>query len=99
MARGMDYRKPRLGEYAAPWSLCLCQYPPEVSQCSRISVSLGEGLHFISVMKMRWKLQLVGFLYDRKSANAVQKINGDTFWPSNRTVNAQKNGQGEPARR
>ena len=26
-------------------------------------------------------------------------LNGDTFWPPNRTLNAQKNGQGELARR
>ena len=30
MARGMDFRKPKLGEYTAPSSLCLCQYLPEV---------------------------------------------------------------------
>ena len=30
MARGMDFRKPKLGEYTDPSSLCLCQYPPEV---------------------------------------------------------------------
>ena len=31
-------------------SLCLCQHPPEVSQCSlkRISVSSGKGLNFIT---------------------------------------------------
>ena len=33
MARGMDVRKPRLGEYTAASSLCLCQHPPEVSHC------------------------------------------------------------------
>ena len=27
MARGIDFWKPRLGEYTAPSSLCLCQYP------------------------------------------------------------------------
>ena len=30
MARGMDFWKPKLGEYTDPSSLCLCQYPPEV---------------------------------------------------------------------
>ena len=50
MARGMDFRKPRLGEYTAPSSLCSYQYPPEVSHCSRnrISVSSGKGFNFIT---------------------------------------------------
>ena len=50
MAREMDFRKPRLGEYTAASSLCLCQHPPEVSHCSRnrISVSSGKGLDFIT---------------------------------------------------
>ena len=50
MARAMDFRKPRLGEYSTPSSLCLCQYPPKISHCSRnrISVSSGKGLHFIT---------------------------------------------------
>ena len=52
MARGMDFWKPsyRLGEYTTPSSLCLCQYPPEVSRCSRnrISVSSGKRLDFIT---------------------------------------------------
>ena len=45
--RGMDFRKPRLGEYTAATSLC---YLPEVSHCSRnrISVSSGKGLNFIT---------------------------------------------------
>ena len=49
MARGIDFRKPRLGEYTGPSSLCVCQYQPKVSQCSRnrISVSSGKGLNFI----------------------------------------------------
>ena len=50
MACGMDLRKLRLEECTAPSSLCLCQYPPEVSHCSRnrISVSSGKGLNFIT---------------------------------------------------
>lgn len=50
MAREVDFQKSRLGEYTAPSSLCLCQYPPEVSHCSgdRISVSLGKRLTFIT---------------------------------------------------
>ena len=50
MARGMDFRKPRLGEYTTPSNLCLCQYPHEVSHCSLngISVSPGKGLKFIT---------------------------------------------------
>ena len=49
MARGMDFRKPSLGEYTAPSSLCSYQYTPEFSHCSRnrISVSSGKGLDFI----------------------------------------------------
>ena len=34
MARGMDFRKARLGEYTVPSSFSLCQFPPEVSHCS-----------------------------------------------------------------
>ena len=50
MARRMEFRKSRLGEYTAASSLCLCQHPPEVSHCShnRISVSSGKGLNFIT---------------------------------------------------
>ena len=50
MARGMDFRKLRLGEYTAASSLCLCPHSPEVSHCSRsrISVSSGKGLNFIT---------------------------------------------------
>ena len=50
MARGIDFWKPRLGEYTAPSSLCLCQYPPELSHRSgnRISVSSGKDLTFIA---------------------------------------------------
>ena len=50
MARGIDFRKPRLGECTAASSLCLCQHPPEVLHCSRnrISVSSGKGLNFIT---------------------------------------------------
>ena len=29
-----SFWKPRLGEYTAPLSLCLCQYPPELSRRS-----------------------------------------------------------------
>ena len=51
MPLGMDFQKPRLREYTAPSSLCLCQYSPEVSHCSRdrISVSSGKGLNFITI--------------------------------------------------
>ena len=50
MAPGMDFQKPRLREYMAVLSLCLCQHPPEVLHCScnRISVSLEKGLNFIT---------------------------------------------------
>ena len=62
MTRGMDFRKPGLGEYMAPSKLLLCQYLQEVSHCSLDRMewnSSGKGLHFISVIKMRWKLQLL----------------------------------------
>ena len=50
MALGMDFRKLRLGEYMAASSLYLCQHSPEVLHCSRsrISVSSGKGLNFIT---------------------------------------------------
>ena len=50
MARGMYFGNLGLGEYTAPSSWCLCQYPLEVSHCSRnrISVSSGKGLNFIT---------------------------------------------------
>ena len=44
MARGMDF-----GEYTAPSSLCLCQYPPEVSHCSRNRISVSSGKVFNSI--------------------------------------------------
>ena len=50
IARGIYFRRLRWEEYTAPSSLCLCQYPPEVSHCSRnrISASSGKGLNFIT---------------------------------------------------
>ena len=50
MARGMYFWKLRLEEYTAPSSLCLCQYSPEISHCSRNrkSVSSGKGSNFIT---------------------------------------------------
>ena len=30
MALGMEFRRPKLREYTAPSSLCLCQHLPEV---------------------------------------------------------------------
>ena len=46
MACGMDFGKPRLGEFTAPSP----EVSPEVSYCSRnmILVSSGKGLNFIS---------------------------------------------------
>ena len=43
MARGVDFGKPRLGEFTAPSSLSLCQYPPEVSHCSRNRISVRKS--------------------------------------------------------
>ena len=60
MACVVDLRKPRLGEYKAPSSLSLYQYPPEVLHYSgnRISVTLGKDLTFISnvfvLLKCDW---------------------------------------------
>ena len=78
MAREMDFRKPRL-RVTLRFELVFffCQYPPEVSHCScnRESVSPGNELNFITndvfVIKIRWKIQLVRFSYDKKSANVV----------------------------
>ena len=70
----VDFWKPRLEEYKAPSSLSLRQYPPEVLHCSgnRISVTSGKDYNkCISVVKMRLKLQQVGFWNDQKSANVV----------------------------
>ena len=78
MARGMDFRKPRWVEHKAPSSLCLCQYPPEVSHCSgnRITLSSAEGLtlnanDIFLFLKIRWKLPLVGLSNDKKSADVI----------------------------
>ena len=45
MSRGMDFGKPRLGEYTAPSP----EVSPKVSHCSRnmIVVSSGKGLNVI----------------------------------------------------
>ena len=48
MAHGMDFWKPKLGEYTDPSSLCLCQYPPEVHATGWHEVSSGNGLNFIT---------------------------------------------------
>ena len=53
MAREMDFRKPRLGEYTAASSLCLCQHPPEVSHCSRNRISVSSGKTSANVVM--WK--------------------------------------------
>ena len=70
MTREMDFRKPKLRECTTPSSLCLCQYPPEVSHCSRNGQHRkGRELYFkccISVIKIRWKLQVVGFSRDKR---------------------------------
>ena len=42
MARGNYFLKLRLEEYTAHPSLCLCQYPPEVSYCSRNRISVSS---------------------------------------------------------
>ena len=49
------FSEPRLGEYMAPSSLCLCQYPPKVPQCSRnrISVRKAQERAYNAVQKER----------------------------------------------
>ena len=77
-ALGMNFRKPRLGEYtggllevvfllvsARGFALFTQQ---DIGQHRK---GLEFGFHFVSVIKMRWKLQMVGFSYDKKSANVV----------------------------
>ena len=50
MAFGMDFGKPRLGEYTAPSPEVSLEVSPEVLHCSHnmILVSSGKGLNFIS---------------------------------------------------
>ena len=64
MACGMDFRKPRLGEYAAaPSSLCLIQYLPEVSYRLRYELIKGLELYYkrcVSVIKILRKLTIYG---------------------------------------
>lgn len=45
MAREVDFRKTRLGEYTVPSNCCLGQDPLEVSHCSgdRMLVSSGKS--------------------------------------------------------
>ena len=78
MARGMYFRKLRLGEYTTPSSFCLCQ--PSARGFALITQQdIGQfrkGLKLyhklcISGNKIRWKPQLVGFSYEKKSANVV----------------------------
>ena len=47
MARGMDFRKPKLGEYTDP-SPSLCMPVSARGSQHRISVSSGNGLNFIT---------------------------------------------------
>ena len=51
MARAMNFRKFRLEEYTAPSSLCLRQYPPEVSHRSRNRISVSSGNYVFLVTK------------------------------------------------
>ena len=73
MARGMHFRKLRSEEYTAPSSLCssvpvsargLALFTQDISQFRK-----GLELYYkkcISGNKIRWRLQLVGFSYDKK---------------------------------
>ena len=55
MACGMDFGKPRVGEYTTPSLEVSPEVSPEVSHCSRnmIIASSGNGLNFISVITIR----------------------------------------------
>ena len=57
MARRMNFPKLRLGEYTASSSLCLCQYPLEVSHCSRNRISVS------SIMISKGFLTLLQMMY------------------------------------
>ena len=77
MAREVDFRKSRLGEYSASSNFFSGQDPLEISHCSRdrMLVSLGKSStsftnDVFSVIEFLWKLQLVGFSNGKKSANA-----------------------------
>ena len=49
MARGMDFRKLRLGEYTAASSLCLCPHSPEFCTVHAAGYrSVQEGLELYS---------------------------------------------------
>ena len=98
MPRGMDFRKPTLGEYTAPSSVRLYpQYPPEVSDCSRnrISVGSGKGLNFITndlllLLKYDSRIQFVGFSYEKKGANVVMWKDKEYKYISKREINSIK---------
>ena len=69
MTRGMDFRKPRLGEYTAPSSLSLCQYPPEVSHCSRNRISVRKA------QERAWTaLQMMHFSYQNTMETTIGRI-------------------------
>ena len=74
MARGMFFRKLRLELYMAPSSLCLCLRFRTFHAAGYLSFQERAWLYHklcISDNKIRWKLQLVGFSLNKKSANVV----------------------------
>ena len=77
MARGVYFQKLRLEEYTVPSSLCLCIIRQRFGIVHATGYrSVQERLELyhklcISGNKIRWKLQLIGFSYDKKSANVV----------------------------
>ena len=69
MTRGMDFRKPRLGEYMAPSSLSLCQYLPEVSHCSRNRISVRKA------QERAWTAwQMMHFCYQNTMETTIGKV-------------------------
>ena len=74
MARVVDFRKPRLGEYTAPYlSVSSRGFAPfrqqDVGQLRKGLDLYCKGC--ISAIKIRWKLRMVGFSYEKKIANLV----------------------------
>ena len=70
MTRGMDFRNPILGEYTALSSLCLCQYPPEVSygrSCNGILARKAQE-------RARISLQMIHFCYYNTMETKIGRI-------------------------
>ena len=78
MARGMHFGKPRPGEFTAPSILCFshirqrfCTVHATEYQSARERAWTSLPSLCICVIKILWKLQLVGFSYDKKRTKVV----------------------------